>query len=63
MKTWQESLTVLKEGNARRDFSLLERLLTESRELVLDILPAPQLGAFSKEDGEAIIDQDGNRLK
>lgn len=37
--------------------------LCRPSELVLDILPAPQLGAFSKEDGEAIIDQDGNRLK
>ena len=37
--------------------------LCRPSELVLDILSAPQLGAFSKEDGEVIIDQDGNRIK
>ena len=37
--------------------------LCRPSELVLDILSAPQLGAFSKEDGEVIIDQDGNRVK
>lgn len=31
-------------------------------EVVLDILPVPQQGAFIKEDGEAIIDEQGNRV-
>ncbi|SDP22610.1 arsenate reductase, partial [Ralstonia sp. 25mfcol4.1] len=30
--------------------------LCRPSELVLDILPAPQQGAFTKEDGEAVID-------
>jgi arsenate reductase len=29
---------------------------------VLDLLPAPQQGAFSKEDGEAVIDAQGRRV-
>ena len=29
---------------------------------VLDILPLPQLGAFSKESGEAVIDAEGKRI-
>lgn len=37
--------------------------LCRPSELVLDILPAPQQGAFSKEDGEAIIDGEGKRIK
>ena len=37
--------------------------LCRPSELVLDILSAPQLNAFNKEDGEMIIDQDGNRIK
>lgn len=37
--------------------------LCRPSELVLDLLSAPQLNAFSKEDGEAIVDQDGNRIK
>ena len=37
--------------------------LCRPSELVLDLLSAPQLNAFSKEDGEVIIDQDGNRVK
>lgn len=36
--------------------------LCRPSELVLDILPAPQLGAFSKEDGEAVIGADGTKL-
>jgi arsenate reductase (glutaredoxin) len=32
-------------------------------EVVLEILDAPQLGAFSKEDGERIVDESGNRLR
>ena len=37
--------------------------LCRPSEVVLDILPLPQLGAFAKEDGEVIIDEQGNRLK
>ena len=29
---------------------------------VLDLLPASQRGAFTKEDGEAVIDAAGNRI-
>jgi arsenate reductase len=36
--------------------------LCRPAELVLDILPLPQLGAFSKEDGEAVIDSAGRRV-
>jgi arsenate reductase len=35
--------------------------LCRPSEVVLDILPAPQLGAFAKEDGEAVIDAAGRR--
>ena len=37
--------------------------LCRPSELVLDILPAPQRGAFVKEDGEAVVDGHGNRLE
>jgi arsenate reductase len=36
--------------------------LCRPSEAVLDILPLPQKGAFSKEDGERIIDADGRRI-
>lgn len=36
--------------------------LCRPSELVLDILEAPQLGAFTKEDGETVIDKKGNRI-
>ena len=36
--------------------------LCRPSELVLDLLPAPQQGAFAKEDGEAVIGADGQRL-
>lgn len=36
--------------------------LCRPSELVLDILSAPQLAAFTKEDGEAVIDADGKRV-
>ena len=36
--------------------------LCRPSELVLDILPDPQRGAFTKEDGEQVIDQHGKRL-
>ena len=37
--------------------------LCRPSEVVLDILSAPQRAAFSKEDGEMIIDEAGKRLK
>jgi arsenate reductase len=36
--------------------------LCRPSELVLDILPDPQRGAFTKEDGEQVVDADGRRL-
>ena len=36
--------------------------LCRPSELVLDSLPLPQLGAFAKEDGEAVIDAHGKRV-
>ena len=36
--------------------------LCRPSELVLDLLP-PQRGAFSKEDGEAVVDAQGHRIK
>ena len=36
--------------------------LCRPSETVLDILPNPQRGAFSKEDGEAVVDAAGNRV-
>ena len=41
--------------------SLGTRLCRPS-ELVLDILPQPQRGAFFKEDGTALIDEQGRRV-
>ncbi|MBN9554804.1 MAG: arsenate reductase (glutaredoxin) [Alphaproteobacteria bacterium] len=35
--------------------------LCRPSERVLDILPAPQQGAFTKEDGEKVIDEKGRR--
>ncbi|MGL4270075.1 MAG: arsenate reductase (glutaredoxin) [Plesiomonas sp.] len=37
--------------------------LCRPSEVVLDILPQPQQGAFSKEDGEPVIDEHGQRLR
>lgn len=37
--------------------------LCRPSELVLDLLDAPQQGAFTKEDGEVVIDASGKRLK
>jgi arsenate reductase len=31
-------------------------------EVVLDLLPAPQRGAFTKEDGETVVDAAGQRI-
>ena len=36
--------------------------LCRPSEAVLDILPQPKQAAFSKEDGEAVIDSKGNRI-
>lgn len=36
--------------------------LCRPSELVLDILSSPQQGAFTKEDGEAVIDANGQRV-
>lgn len=36
--------------------------LCRPSEAVLDLLPAPQFGAFTKEDGEAVIDAAGHRI-
>ena len=36
--------------------------LCRPSEVVLDILPQPQRGAFAKEDGERVIDDNGRRV-
>ena len=36
--------------------------LCRPSELVLDILPQPQQGAFTKEDGEAVVNAQGQRI-
>lgn len=36
--------------------------LCRPSEQVLDILPSPQRGAFSKEDGEQVVDDQGRRV-
>ena len=36
--------------------------LCRPSEAVLDLLPQPQRGAFRKEDGEPVVDQDGRRV-
>jgi arsenate reductase len=37
--------------------------LCRPSEVVLDILPAAQRGTFTKEDGEAVIDSEGRRVR
>jgi arsenate reductase len=37
--------------------------LCRPSEVVLDILPLPQHGPFKKEDGEAVIDEHGKRIR
>jgi arsenate reductase len=37
--------------------------LCRPSEIVLEILPAPQQGAFAKEDGERVVDADGQRVQ
>jgi arsenate reductase len=41
--------------------SIATRLCRPS-EAVLEILPAPQRGAFAREDGDAVIDEEGRRV-
>ena len=36
--------------------------LCRPSEAVLDLLPAQQRGAFTKEDGQNVVDADGNRI-
>ncbi len=36
--------------------------LCRPSETVLDLLPSPQRGAFSKEDGAPVVDKDGRRV-
>jgi arsenate reductase (glutaredoxin) len=36
--------------------------LCRPSEVVLEILPAPQKGSFTKEDGEVVVDQRGQRV-
>jgi len=36
--------------------------LCRPSETILDILPLPQKGPFSKEDGQVVIDDQGNRV-
>jgi arsenate reductase len=47
-----------------RPFVVTEKGVRLSRpsELVLEILPEPQRGAFAKEDGEVVIDASGRRV-
>ncbi len=47
-----------------RPFVVTERgtRLCRPSEVVLDILPAAQQGAFTKEDGEAVVDATGQRV-
>ena len=37
--------------------------LCRPSEMVLDILPSPQQGAFTKEDGAQVVDAQGKRIK
>nr|WP_114272022.1 arsenate reductase (glutaredoxin) [Acinetobacter nosocomialis] len=37
--------------------------LSRPSEVVLEILPLPQQGSFTKEDGEKVIDENGQRVK
>ena len=37
--------------------------LCRPSEAVLDILPNPEIGAFTKDDGEVVIDADGRRVR
>jgi arsenate reductase (glutaredoxin) len=43
--------------------SSLGTKLCRPSEVVLDILPNPEIGPFAKEDGEVVIDSDGKRKR
>ncbi|MDH0563815.1 arsenate reductase (glutaredoxin) [Acinetobacter courvalinii] len=43
-------------------FTELGTRLSRPSEAVLDILPLPQMGPFTKEDGEKVIDENGQRV-
>jgi len=43
--------------------TLLGVRLCRPSEVVLDILPAAQKGAFAKEDGDPVIDSEGRRVR
>jgi arsenate reductase len=43
-------------------FTPLGVRLCRPSETVLEILPAPQRGAFAKEDGEAVVDRAGRKV-
>jgi arsenate reductase len=38
-------------------------VLARPSEAVLDVLPNPDIGPFTKEDGEVVIDADGRRVR
>jgi len=38
-------------------------LLARPSEVVLDVLPNPDIGPFTKEDGEVVIGADGRRVR
>jgi arsenate reductase len=38
-------------------------VLARPSEAVLDILPNPDIGPFTKEDGEVVIDAEGKRVR
>ena len=40
----------------------LGTVLARPSEAVLDILPNPDIGPFTKEDGEVVIDAEGRRV-
>lgn len=48
-----------------RPFVITDRgvRLCRPSELVLDILPSPEIGPFTKEDGEVVIDASGQRVR
>ncbi|MCD7060042.1 arsenate reductase (glutaredoxin) [Pelagibacterium xiamenense] len=48
-----------------RPFVVTPRGVRQCRpsEVVLDILPNPDIGPFTKEDGEVVIDAEGQRVK
>lgn len=50
-------------GTSRNTLALIRNTGIEPQvEVVLDILSLPQKGAFTKEDGEAVITEKGERV-